>query len=726
MLPLATIAQPLVWHKNQTELLYPWAGGLDACQFGEIDLNGDGIKDLVVFDRRGNRLLCFVNNGIPGEIDYTYAPEFEKDFPKISEWLVLADYDNDGRPDIFTYSPGWAGMQVYRNTGTQRLSFQRVVFPYLKSFQGGGYVNIISTNADYPVIVDLDGDGDLDILTFWALGTFIELHTNQSIEKYGHADSLDYVKTDYCWGRIAEHEENNLIYLDTCLFQLPVSLPDNQPRHRGATMLAFDANGNGLFDLLIGDVDYPNLNLLTNGGSTDNALFTAQDQAFPSNTTTVKLFSMPQPALIDANNDGIRDLIVSPFDPSPIVSENKNSVWLYLNKGSNETPHFVLHTQSFLQDGMIDFGSGTYPLFTDLDQDGLVDLLVGNYGYYSHSWYEGSILKSAFTGKLTWLRNIGSNEHPMYEHTDEDLGGLGILSRTGLTPAAADLDGDGKTELLVGNNLGTLVHLEQSEPGVWEIKSDFFQGIDVGEYSAPQLFDLDNDGITDLIVGARNGRINYFKGSRNGDEIVFQFITDNLGNVDVTDYSISYDGYSTPHFFRTPSGELMLLSGSEQGRFFLYDQIEGNLEGTFRESDRLESLIDTMFTHHGTGIRTAASMSIIPDNRLIMAAGNYSGGINLYNSNAGAIPGITIQPRKINLSVSPVPATDYIRIDCSGLAGDNGFIKIVDVRGTCLIEEACPPNGSLQINVNNWPAGIYLLIAVDELQTTSKKIVVSH
>ncbi len=80
-----------------------------------------------------------------------------------------------------------------------------MVSPYLTSFQGAGYVNILATNADYPAIIDIDDDGDLDLLSFWSLGTFIELHTNRSMEKkYGHADSLDFERTDFCWGRIAE------------------------------------------------------------------------------------------------------------------------------------------------------------------------------------------------------------------------------------------------------------------------------------------------------------------------------------------------------------------------------------------------------------------------------------------------------------------------------------------------------------------------------------------
>jgi len=46
-----------------TTLRYPWAGGLNNPQFSNADLDHDGLQDLVVFDRTGNKLLTFRNNG---------------------------------------------------------------------------------------------------------------------------------------------------------------------------------------------------------------------------------------------------------------------------------------------------------------------------------------------------------------------------------------------------------------------------------------------------------------------------------------------------------------------------------------------------------------------------------------------------------------------------------------------------------------------------------------
>ena len=96
----------------------------------------------------------------------------------------------------------------------------------------------------------------------------------------------------------------------------------------------------------------------------------------------------------------------------------------------------------FLQDNTLDFGSGAYPTVIDYNNDGLKDLLIGNYGYFNNS---NSI------SQLALLRNIGSPNEPNFEVIDRDFGGLStialdnILNETvkGIFPTLADLDNDG-------------------------------------------------------------------------------------------------------------------------------------------------------------------------------------------------------------------------------------------------------------------------------------------
>ena len=87
-----------------------WAGGLNAAQFNTIDLNGDGAEDLVLFDRMANKVITFVST----ENRYLPAPAYENMFPsEITNWLLLRDYNCDGKKDIFTGDA--LGIKVYTN-----------------------------------------------------------------------------------------------------------------------------------------------------------------------------------------------------------------------------------------------------------------------------------------------------------------------------------------------------------------------------------------------------------------------------------------------------------------------------------------------------------------------------------------------------------------------------------------------------------------------------------
>ena len=717
----------IVSNEDNTLLKYPWAGGMNAMQFGELDMNRDGRKDLLAFDRRGNRKMCFINNGTSNTIDYSLDQTYADQIPELSDWAIFIDYDGDGKVDIFTYSPGWAGMKVYKNISTGLLKFELVVYPYLSSFQGGGSVNLLVTNVDYPGIADIDNDGDLDILTFWGLGSFVELHKNMSMEKYGHADSLDFVKTEYCWGNFAESEESNSLYLDSCFFK---GIDGNrQERHTGSTFLLLDLDGDDDKDLLLGDIDYPGLYELTNGGTTEDALITSYDTTFPANNETVKIFSMPVAAFIDVNNDGLKDLLVSPFDPGVKTSQNKNSVWLYLNSGSNNHPVFTLSVKNFLQSEMLDFGSGAYPVLIDWDGDGLTDLFVGNYGYYIYSWYDdASFLHSVYRGKLAFYKNTGNEQNPEFQLWDNNFGKLWQEGLIGVYPAFGDLDSDGKTDLLIGHSNGQIIHLKNTGNDNFEIISDNYLNIDVGDFSTPQLFDLNKDGLLDLIIGEKKGNINYYQNTGTSSESVFELTTDSLGKINVTDYTLSYSGYSTPWFYRETDNVTKLVVGSEQGNIFYFTNIDGNLEGQFTESDDLHVLLDTSDISFDRGMRTAACLADIDgDGKTEMIAGNYSGGLEYFNGSAEVSPGFSeaVSRDRLNLLITPNPASHQIeihfpeaviksRIEIYSL---NGEIVSSFISETAIVQSAAHDISSLK-------SGIYFVRATSKKNVFSGKFVV--
>ena len=667
----------------------PWVGGLNACQFGRMDLDGDGRKDLLVYDRHADRLLCFLNRGERGEIRYQFTRDYDKAFPTLHEWMIMADYDGDGREDLFTYSKGWAGIAVYRNISSDgEVAFDRVVYPYLMSWQGGGEVNILASEADYPAIVDMDGDGDLDILTFGVLGTFIEKHRNLSVERFGNRDSLVFERTDPCWGKVAESEEDNLMYLDTCLFGYGIVVDADAMRHRGATVTLRDLTGDGLLDLLLADVDYPGLTLLVNGGDAEHALMVSQTEAFPSQHP-VQLPSMPVPFFSDLDNDGVEDLLVSPFDPNPMACAGQESIWLYLNHGTNAHPDFQLYTKSFLQETMLDLGTGAYPVVVDWDGDGLLDLMIGTIG-------------EAPLTELWWLHNTGTLTAPAFRI--EQLP-LKEAAGIGLVPAVGDLDGDGHKELLLGTSEGRLM-LFDHEGNL--LDADFLHYDK--PWSAPCIYDVDDDGLVDMVVGNETGKLSFYKGNSEDrsqkSEAGFEWITDYWGGVDVRDYSTSYYGYSVPTLFRH-EGELLLCVGSESGKLFLFEGVAADAQTVFEEvPERWTSICAEMPLNPGK--RSAAMVADLDEDGLLeVVMGNFAGGLQLFNADF-PIGNLSVEEQEDDpyIGIFPNPVSSQLHI----ISKEDviTMMMIYDLYGREIKKQpVCAQE--VEVEVSELPSGVYLL-----------------
>src|SRR5690606_11049253 len=101
----------------------PFAGGINSAQIQQIDLNGDHREELVVWDKNAANLLVF--EVIEGQ--YVHRPMLQYAFPSdINGFLILEDFDGDGKKDLFTSSP--FGIKVYKNIKIGRASCRERVY----------------------------------------------------------------------------------------------------------------------------------------------------------------------------------------------------------------------------------------------------------------------------------------------------------------------------------------------------------------------------------------------------------------------------------------------------------------------------------------------------------------------------------------------------------------------------------------------------------------------
>ena len=681
-----------------------FSGGINAGQFSEIDLNLDGTMDLVIFDKSGNKISPFINNNG----NYIYAPKYRSAFPKVHDWMLLADYNCDGKNDIYTYSS--AGMAIYENTSSNNLSFTLVTSLVLSPAPQNLYISPV----DIPAIADIDYDGDLDVLSFGVLGGTVSYHKNMAMELTGSCDTVAFEFSESCWGLFYEGLNSYILNCPNCICP-PIAntnIDNSKQKHAGSTLLAIDIDNDNDMDLVLGDVSYNNLNLLINGGNNQNALIVSVDSVFPqnnSNTISADIHVYPASYYLDVTNDGIKDLIVS--TNSQNNSENFEGCWLYENGGQTNNPDFNFVQTNFMQSEMIDLGKSAFPTFYDYNNDSLLDLVVGNYGY--HVAYNNPI------SSLALFENTGTKEIPKYELIDRDWQGISTvnlniqlgLPALSISPTFGDLDADGDKDMLLGDADGKL-HYLSNQLGNFNISAPNYFNIDVGYFSQPQLVDVDRDGLLDIIIGEQDGSLNYCPNSGTATIASFDTIIKNWGGIDVDTNYIS-NGFSSPKLIDS-SGVYQLFVGSFTGTIYQFTNIDGNLSGQFLP---VYSTVDNIWDG---GKCAFALRDINNDNQPEMILGNLSGGIAYFSSDTllndtTTIPTNILNNRKAILNIYPNPASSKLTIESSEV----GIIKIKNLLGKTIYKSR-KSNYLLEVNTSRFANGIYIL----QLNRMSSKVLI--
>jgi peptidoglycan hydrolase-like protein with peptidoglycan-binding domain len=737
-------------------LAYPWAGGLNSPQFSSIDLNFDGQPDLYAFDRESRRSYTFLNVAAATSTGrrWQYAPQYESAFPlDLEGFVLLRDYDCDGKMDIFTAVGATGNVRVLHNVGTAATGPQFVVAsaglnftltPTLLLNVNTGYYNL-------PIVQDVNGDGRLDIISYDFVGsTAMQLFLNTGTGTC--TDLSSWAQVSNYWGMIQACADcRSFIPNGVAQCQQLRPTTGGRPTHsQGHTMLLLDLNGDGVLDLIDGRDNCPQLTRLLNTGTSPSPLFALGgiSSNFPLAAPLATL-SFPAPYAIDTDFDGVKDLLVASFqnDNSSDRITMRHSVRQYRNtSAATAVPSYAQVSDGFLQNDMIDVSEGAAPTFGDLDGDGLLDMLVGNQGDQVNGYYRAS---------LAYYRNVGTVARPVFRLISADY--LGLAATAALTPAVhfeslrpalVDLNRDGKLDLAysvftsTGGQLRYILNTAAAgQPASFNpALSDYFRppgtgAIAVTAGDTPCFFDVDGDGYLDLLLGTNDisepgSSLRYFRnrGAATGPVNTQFSLADN-------DYGVLRDDAGNRLANLSPTvadfdrdGQPDLLTADASGTVRLYSNFRNQrapfTSRTNLQYNALSSSYQAVRVGQGYTLRLAPTTADLNrDGLLELYIGTQGGGIVSYLPGTRTV--LATQPAAqaaaaLALSVYPNPAAASVTIETAQPTS----LRLYDRTGRLVREEAGAQR-SRTLSLSGLAAGLYLVRATapDGTVATSKLLV---
>jgi len=309
-------------------------------------------------------------------------------------------------------------------------------------------------------------------------------------------------------------------------------------------------------------------------------------------------------------------------------------------------------------------GNFSTPVMGDLDGDGLVDMIMGQ-GNGTIMVFEQSAANSTTFGTGTLLKNADGTTLSVTYYAK---------------PTLTDLDGNGLLELLVGEDLGTIVRYEQvAATGTNALSFNRVSTLfpnpygtathaapNAGSYARPTIADLDNNGLLDVLVGSNDGTLRrYEQTTANGAAFT------SYGQMKLADGTIIDAGDVDKPLLTDYDGDgyLDMLLGNRAGSIVLYTQTAAN-SVTFRSLGSLTTNGTTAISMSGVNGYAAPAITDIDGNGLLdLFVGNASGTVQRFEQAQSAAQPTLASGALAGATPLPVVLTAF-----TGQAGSTGNV----------------------------------------------------
>jgi hypothetical protein len=374
----------------------------------------------------------FVTTFKGGEDSFTlssFIPKLDASTGNYPHSIGSGDFDGDGKIDLLVSKGSDSGAVILANTGSPG----NVSFAPKPSFPGTG-------NHEGCVVGDIDGDGKLDfaIVNGISSSTVSVYRNTSTVGNISFAPKIDYATGNAPYsiaiGDLNGDGRPELVVANSSLDSVSIYSNISKPGNiLFDTKLSFYV-GTNPYGVAIGDLDgdgKPDLAVTTQGTSLSLSVIrntsTGGSISFSSKTDLATLNGPFIVSIGDLDGDGKLDLAAA--------SSNSNAVTVVRNASSPGNISFKSRN---------DLATGNYPVgvsITDLDGDGKPDLVTSN--RFSNNI---SIIKNKSTiGSFSFANHV---DYPV--NTDP------------LYVVAADVDGDGRPDLLAANSATDVISILQN------------------------------------------------------------------------------------------------------------------------------------------------------------------------------------------------------------------------------------------------------------------------